>query len=458
MSYSPLFSTKKIPGKSTIILVSLVAMLTTEPIGAEPSPGDQSQTGYVEGGIGFAKVSEDFFITVSIGTVLRVKKFGAAFQIPLRIRVVDREPSDEGVIREEDWDEVSDWFKIIRFLEYGSKSEPFYIRIGELVAATVGHGTLMSSYYNVMDIDHFQLGMELAVNTVYGGGELVLDNVAFPEVLGGRLYGRPAAFLDQNSFWNRLAVGVSMFMDINAPTWLLEDDLGNRMLDDTRTLKFDSESTVLLGFDIELEAVRNDTVVWMPYLDVNYHSDYDPGLHVGFLTHLFLGDVDLHSRLEYRLLGPHYLPAYFDSFYEIQRFDYLSRKPKLQWLGEDGNKDKNITHGGYGEITANILQRVFLTVAFEDYQGPYNTSAMIKLQVPAFEVLKFGAMYAKRNADGFSEIFDLHNAILLGEIKWQVYSFIHIQASFSRMWQIQDDGEYETINDFSVGAGVRFGF
>jgi len=108
------------------------------------------------GELGFSQIDEDFFFNLNLRLNMDWEMFGFGIQTPVRMRVWDREPKTDdygGFIRREDWDQVSDFFKIIRYVYVGQwdKKSLFYVRLGELNNTTVAHGTIMHRYYNTLD-------------------------------------------------------------------------------------------------------------------------------------------------------------------------------------------------------------------------------------------------------------------------------------------------------------------
>ncbi len=132
----------------------------------------------ITGGLGWNKIDEDYFVAVSAGTIIDLRAFRLGLHVPLNLRVIDRDPKQSGTVRREDWDEVSDWFRVLRFVEAGHpRRGPFYLRYGELVAVSLGHGTVIDSYYNSIDPDHYQGGLRVRLDLGPAGGELILDNI-----------------------------------------------------------------------------------------------------------------------------------------------------------------------------------------------------------------------------------------------------------------------------------------
>ena len=176
-------------------------------------------SGLMDGKFGFGQVNEDFFVTINVGTALRWGSLGLGIQAPLRIRVADNDPKNDSTIRKEDWDEVSDWTRVLRYLEWGSRSnpDPIYARLGELSGITLGHGTIVDRYYNVIDADHYQTGVLVKANLGVAETSVFMDNLVDTEILGIRGTIQPLSFFGFGDFFDRFTVGLTLVGDFVAP-------------------------------------------------------------------------------------------------------------------------------------------------------------------------------------------------------------------------------------------------
>lgn len=443
---------------------------------AEPpnlAAGPQQQTGQFSLEAGFGKVDEDWFLTTRLGLVLGfdVPRLGCddcstrlqfGTQVPLRWRVIDNPPETDDTLRREDWDEVSDYFKILRFVEYGHPSEPLHARLGELGAVSLGHGTIMNSFFNVVSPDAFAFGVHTNVNTAYGGGQLVLNNVANPEIWGLRGYVRPWGFIDQDSFWHRLAIGTSIVADVDAPLRLRRNADNTIGVDASTTPEVeDSQFTGFTGIDAELALVSTDLFVVMPYTDLNIHWGQGPGYHLGTLASAQVAEpLKLSTRVEFRWLSENYLPDYIGPIYTIDRYQFSGwgtpvPAPKLRVAASQNGGSKV---GYYSELSADILKIVQLTGAWSDYQGPDNSTLWLRANLRSIGPVTLGAYYYKHSFDGLDEAFDLDGALAVGEAQVMVFGPVYLRAHYSRLWRLIDDGTYETVDDWSIGAGAAFNF
>ncbi|MFT5432541.1 MAG: hypothetical protein ACI9OJ_003240, partial [Myxococcota bacterium] len=175
----------------SVLFIANSALAQTPPPADPPkveAAGDAEKkfSGMVDGRFGFGMVDEDWFLSVNVGGAFKWWKLGVGLQVPLRFRIEDNEPEDPGVLRKEDWDEVSDWTRVLRYVEWGNPADPVYARLGVLAGTTFGHGTLVDRYYNVIDADHYQTGLQVNVDMEVAGGQFMMDNLIDPELLAMR--------------------------------------------------------------------------------------------------------------------------------------------------------------------------------------------------------------------------------------------------------------------------------
>ncbi len=424
-------------------------------------------SGGAEGSLSFAKYGEDYFLNLTVGTAFSVGKFSFGIQAPLKIRVIDEDPQNDEWYREEDWDDPSDWTRILRFFQYGSPKDLFYLRLGELVSASVGHGTIVSRYYNTLDLDLYHTGLWTAVNLEEGGAELMTNDVLLWNLLAVRGYVRPFVIFmeDPHPLLKKLAFGTTFAADFLAPS-----RTGNQAVTDNKELETE-ETAWFVGIDAEFEAVRNELLGVTPYTDLNFFGSQGVGWHLGVLNELAALKSQFLLRLEYRLLSANYGPNYFNTLYDIERVTFLPLPqfsdsspnpavPKL-WYYKDAT-GLEMRNGFYGELFANLGGLFGIGGIYEDYQGPDNANVTLRLDLPVIAGLDAAAYYTRRNFDGFSELFSLDDAWLVAELKVNFWGPVYAYGIFSRYWQevTDEDGfsSYESTDSFQTGVGASFTF
>ncbi len=444
--------------------------------GGKPSTGFSGEVG---GGAMFEKIGEDYFVTLDLYNNMSIGPVSFGLWVPLRLRVWDREPDDDGVIREEDWDEVSDYARLLRFVEVnlGGDSWRFRGRFGALEGESLGHGTVIAGYYNSLDRDHYQAGLVLDAAIKYGGVHIMLDNLLAPEIFGLRVHARPTLFFTDNQWASKLVVGLSYSADTNAPVSLqgrpvaflpgsvtplvqpVVDDENNYVVSSSRNLP-------IVGLDFEYAIIQSKLIDLVPYIDINFLMDRDTGVgfHIGAFFNIRIPTPvgpTLLTRLEYRAMSQGYAPRYIDSLYESQRVQYAPGvatnslglpMTKLGWL----RTNESGPNGWLGELYLDFAGWVQVGGTYEDFDGPNNASLTLRLLLPKLSIVKAGAYYMRRGFDDLEGAFDLDGALLNAWVKVRAYGPLYLAASYTRTWHVQDDGSYLAEGDFNVGFSLAF--
>ena len=461
---------------------------------SKASPVD---TAALTGELGFGGLGEDYFLTLSVGFNFDREDYGFGVQVPLRLRVWDRDPQNDadfgGVLRREDWDQASDYLRIIRYVYFGQadKRGPYYVRLGELSALSVGHGTIMHRYFNGIDANKWRTGIDAVVNVGPYHGEVVLGDLFDPYLVGLRFSLRPFDAVtpneaDRNPWLSRLVVGHSLFLDGKAPIALARDAEGDVVRSDQGPPEVSRERALLvLGLvDVAYEVLDTELLRITPYMDINKITQvrHGWGWHLGILWNLRLplgfDDLVVDARTEYRFVSSDYVGPYFNPVYEIERYQHLAAaggtsQPKLLYLcGGDPQCDVAVggpRHGWYFEARAGLPKWVFLGLEYLDYAGPRADGQFrVSLEVPALEFVQLSAYYYRVNVEGPGDLFAIDDkSAIVAQAKVPLYWVFTLNLRWWRVWRscgnagtaCEDGGEgYQSVDDWSVGVGASFTF
>jgi hypothetical protein len=383
-------------------------------------------------------------------------------QAPLRLRLDDASPVQGGLLRQADWDEPSDYLRILRSLEYGHPTEALNAKLGELGPVSLGHGTVVGNYYNVVTLDHYQLGVSGTLNTVYGGAEVLLGDVVSPSVVGTRVFVHPWAFVDQDSVMSQVAVAATVVSDLSAPTRLAAAGGGGARVDQSnRLVVADQQTTTLWGIDVEMSVLDSERVGLVPYADFVQHTSLGNGIHAGtFVTVRPTDALEILSQVEYRRVSENYLPNYVGPLYEIERFQFegwgqMLPAPKVRAAA---SIDTPVVHGLYGAVTGRYQENLSVTAAHADHQGPANQMVRLKVAARPIDSVHLGVFYHKQYFDEFSQVLDLDGSLAVGEARVGIYGPIFALGSYGRMWRVADTGVYQTVDQWNLGIGATLAF
>jgi len=440
----------------------------TQSLGRPAMPGvdmdllypTEGVAGQAQMGTSFSQIGEDYFVVLNLSMVLAGSNWSIAPRVPLRLRVIDEAPMSDEIIRSEDWDEVSDYLRLVAFAEYRTDDDSFYVRFGEFTGASVGHSTMISRYYNTLDIDHHQAGLVSHLDLGIAGGEVLLDNIFDPELVVGRPFVRPFSWLDSlPAMFKGLKLGVTVGADFKAPVALESDASGGLVSDETRSVVVSSADAIpLLGFDLELPVLMLDSFQFVPYFDLNAIDTEGIGIHFGtFLTFRFSSLAELRVRVEYRLAGAGYDPGYVNAHYEKERLSYRSGMTKLSWLRESLGKSRT---GVLIESELRLLGLVRILAVFSHDEGspglPASNDLVARLLVPDIGPVSISGFFAKLGFEEASDIVDPAGAVVVGTVRWSITDYFYVEGRVTNEWWLEpESATYETSLNFDVGAGFQ---
>lgn len=456
-----------------------------------------ANNGALTGELGFGGLGEDYFLTLSVGFNFDRDDYGFGVQVPLRLRIWDRDPKNDadygGVLRREDWDQPSDYLRILRYVYIGQadKRGPYYVRVGELSALSVGHGTIMHRYFNGIDANKWRTGVNVAVNVDAYHGEVMLGDLLDPYLVGMRFSMRPFDAVNpeketRNPWLSRLVVGHSLFLDGKAPIAYARDAGGQIVRTDQGTPEVSRERALLvLGLvDVAYEVLDTELLRITPYMDINKITQvhHGWGWHLGILYNLKLplgfDDFVADARTEFRFVSSDYVGPYFNPVYEIERYQHLDpasevAQPKLLYLcGGDPSCDVAVggpRAGWYFEARAGLPQWFFVGAEYLDYAGPRADGQFrVSLEVPALEFVQLSAYYFRVNVEGPGDLFAIDDkSAIVAQAKVPLYWVFTLNLRWWRVWRscgnagtvCEDAGEgYQSVDDWSVGVGASFTF
>jgi hypothetical protein len=287
----------------TTFLVGLgQAHAQTAPAAAKPSV---QMAGGAEAGM---EVFDGPLGTLSAWWLLDTPLVEAGLWLPLRMRA-----SGEGAgrLRRQDWDERSDWGRLVRFVDV--RQPNWRLHAGELRGTTLGHGSLVRRFYNTLDYDTWHTGLSGQFDLGVVGAEAVLDDVLAPGLVGLRGFARPDP-------GRRLTLGLTMAGDLGAPKSTGGDTVRGH-----------------LGGDVQWQAVQRADWGLAPYLDVAGQllpNTAGAQVHIGVLWTAKAWGGQWRAQAEGRWARATE-PVPYDIFYLQQRFvqpaSYAPGKARSGW-------------------------------------------------------------------------------------------------------------------------------
>ena len=232
-------------------------------------------------------------------------------------------------MRDEDYNEFSDYLAIIRFLQYSDKDEPgYYLRLGDIDHTQIGYGQFLNRYRNTLSLDTPHTGLIVDHNTDQLQFEGLYSSLASPEVYAVRLAYKP--FLTEAEQSRRhLSLGATLAGDLSEDArWVNSNGSKLPFLLDVPPLAADTlgigigeekSPLTLIGFDAGIPFPSKRFSKLEAYAELGNIIGFGSGLGLGILAEKEKDQLSWKGWLEQRLLGKEYVPSYFNSRYEADR-------------------------------------------------------------------------------------------------------------------------------------------
>jgi hypothetical protein len=377
-------------------------------------------------GFGATFIDGETFYLINIAPEVSFGNLGVGLDLNLRF-------STSGKLRTGDFVKLEDYLRIIRYVRWAQKGDPFYTRVGQLDYSLLGHGSIVYNYRNSASYDLRRTGIELDLNFEKFGFESMYSDIAGKGLLGLRTYAKPLKFtsLEKIPVINNFEIGLTYARDLNKNADITSADSSGRGIS-------------IIGFDLGIPIISYSNIKSTLYFDYAKIINYGHGTSVGInLLFSGLGLVDIRGKYELRFNGEKYLPAYFNALYEYDRYDALNNRSKSDTL-------KNVTYnrGYYGELIISVLN-TFNIIA--GYQAPFdfrNEGVLhAELQLPAVASFVLRGAYDKIK---IGKVFILDNySILSAELGYKPVPYLMISTLYQRTFSNRNpDGTIRSDGSF----------
>lgn len=353
--------------------------------------------------------------------------------------------------READWipEDGTSWLELylpkISYLRYGYRGEPLYVKFGSHTDITLGTGFIVGNYSNSQFLPEkrifgfaFDLDGQL-FNFPYLGLEGFVGNLASFDVMGGRLYVRPMAFLDVPVVKD-LQIGASFATDLDpdkhrelfeAHPFFEESDPDNPDAV-ANSPESDPDGVMVLGADVIVPILSTPAVSLVAYGDFVMQ----PGLITGGLAGSPMGGMlgvsgDLFRLVPFsvqaRFAQENFIPTYFDSTYDFHRAE--------RYLVATGKLTTPASFGWLASLGFSLLaDSIALTVSAEGpFKAPPNGDRaehaaseypQIKAVFSVSEALLAGfsinAYYEKRFISSFADFASFEEALIGASLSYNL--------------------------------------
>ncbi len=432
--------------KSSILaFITILVFSISSVLSQDVSTFFDEENNNVGGGLGITWVDGVPFTTFTIAPELSFGKFGVGLFIQLMF-----DNTNSFKFRTLGWEGKGGWARMINYVRYGFKGDPFYIRVGTLQGTWLGNGFIMGFYSNGVDYDNRYIGVVMDADFGWGGFETMTNRVRALDIVGSRLYVRPF-YGTKIPVIRNLELGGTYVTDVDPDDFNETDD---------RVQEW--------GADITLPIIRKsyfDLGIYGDYAKiVNYGDGMAVGIRFGFPN--VIGLFGAMAKLEKRWTNDQFLPNYFNALYELERrslpANYYYPDSVGLWTKQDFLKTVKGNSGIYGELGGQILGQIRLMGSFQYTDGIRNSGimhleALTKEIIPSF---RFRYTYDKVGIETFEDVITLDNrSVAAAEVMYKTYYFIYITLRYR--WNFTYDaarGEYVPQERFEPSVSFIMDF
>jgi len=362
--------------------------------------------------------------------------------------------------RSQDWRSPSDFARVIRYLGYGQKEANLFVQVTQENAATVGHGGVMRRYFAGADVARQRVSAEVDAYNDTGGFEAFVNDVVNPNLWTALAFVKPLSPFSEDPTARSLSLGVTWGADLRAPTALQP---GATLVNAERPLDlYRTRAVQLWGVDAEVKVVKTESWDVKPYVEWARLQGAGSGLSLGVLTRASWGGKQaLRVILEGRRFDADYLPSYFDTFYEIQKVQYVEGREDPTAAAAPTKWEAVSTRAGGPrmgytlEATWSWVKAVSISAGLETATSPLVRSAYLHVEAPALSWLQFFATLHRRSFQGQSWFtagaVDLPSTVFYSGARLRLLPILFVNGTASQTFSFDRAlGRYQSVKGFWV--------
>lgn len=363
-----------------------------------------------------------------------------------------------GDIRKEDFNTFSDYLSIIKYVRYGLKNDPVYIKLGALDYYNLGHGSIMYQYNNSPSIDNRKIGLITDIDFGNFGFESIYSTFAEAGVVALRAYVRPLKFgsLADVPIIGNLEVGGTYAADFNKYSGVVF----NRVFTTSNAnpvlatyypyFRYDKGRIQIVGADIGLPIIKSNMLDFELYSDYAKIINFGSGVATGAKIDLNgLGILSASVKLERRFNQAHYIPSYFNSMYEIQRYQIDSSNGTFSSKATTLENLTNPDNGVFGELDLHFLGVLDVIGSYQRLDKTPNSGELHLVANVSPESLPFvvRAGYDRINIGNEVQIFKVdNNSYLYFEVGYKPVSYLLVSMLYNWTFTPIRDSNNNVIN------------
>ncbi len=371
-------------------------------------------------------------------------------------------------LRNRDYAELADYAKVIRYFTVGKVGDAFRLDVTQLDPTTLGHGGLMRGYFPSGNLDLPRVSAEVDLQASFGGVTAFANDVARPDILAGRAFASPLELVSSGALARAFTVGATWVSDRHAPTGARA---GQSLIGaETPAAGYDQRAVTGMGADAEVQLVK--TAIWevRPYAALDRLQGAGSGTSAGVLAQasLFTGSKmaqKLRLVAEARSFDADYLPGYFDTFYEVEKYQYgasANGTPPTKWQAVSTRTGPR-RQGAYLEATYTLGQALVLAGGLEYANQPWTRNVYLHAELAAGQFLRlFGTLY-RRGFEGqpwfTRSVLDLPNTAFFAGARLELLPFLFANGGVTQTVRFDNaTGQLENARKFTANLELGLEF
>ena len=427
----------------TKLLTLTFILIFTIPIFSQFREYPRPNQGNLSGGLGMNWIDGELFYSFYFTPEVSYGNFGVGLGLQLDF-------NQDGKLRSQNFDETSDYISLIRYVRYGLKNDPLYVKLGALDYYTLGYGNIIYDYNNTPSFDSRKNGLVFDVDFGKFGLESIYSQFGEAGLVGLRGYVRPLQYTTAGEIpiIGMAEIGATYSTDFNQYSGVVSGSF------DKTTKKFnptdDTGNMSIIGFDIGFPLLATTQVDLKLYTAYSKIIDFGSGVATGLMLNLNgLGIFSASARLERRFNNDQYLPAYFNSLYEVERFRVDTSSSSFSSKAKRLSEAINQSDGYFGELRVSILNTFDILGSYQRLDKK-SDSGILHLETDISpQDLSFIARagYDKINIRDEKDLFKLDDrSYLYAELGYKPIPYIIVSMVYSWTFSAVKDNDKNVID------------
>ena len=160
--------------------------------------------------------------------------------------------------------------------------------------------------------------------------------------------------------------------------------------------------------------------------------------------------------MEVRYAGSGYDPNYVDAFYEIHRYAFADRGPKLGWLRS--RRDAPGRGGAYVETELTVSGLMRAMIVYSNDRGRDNTDLLLRLRFPHLGPMRLNLFLARFGFNDHEDFLSRQRTVAAVSGRYNFFDLFFVRFRVMNEWWLRHtEGEqatYETTLGYDLGFGL----